>query len=403
VHRRVMTRDLEHRKSASGREEPSAGFFEREAPLGRRRQLDSVRGIAVALVVGFHAFNWPRNGGTVGVGIFFVLSGFLITSLLIEEFAETGGIAFGAFYGRRALRLFPLLYAMLIGVALISIAVVNHRQLADYLGSVAACALYAGNLYGLVSRTHTLAPPVAHLWTLAVEEQFYIAWPVILAALLTRFVKRYTAVLRTIAIFGGAAIVLRAAALASGHTIWTLPTTHADALLTGCAIAIWRFSGGMRWWATSPEVWKWVSVAALVGLLLAVVSPYTSAAIGLGSGYTAIEVCGGLLVLASLATAGPLTAVLSLRPLAYLGTISYGLYLIHTGIAVATRTVNLGVPRWLFSAGIIALSVALSAVSRKYFEAYFLSMRTGRSHSGVDRTRPATVHSVVAPSPSTNW
>src|SRR5262249_40917278 len=112
------------------------------ARLGHRPALDGARGVAVALVVAGHAYSL-HNGGALGVEMFFVLSGFLITTLLLEEYARTNSIAFGRFFARRALRLLPALYLLLAVVAIVT------RSFPDrdwYLASVVASVLYVGNL-----------------------------------------------------------------------------------------------------------------------------------------------------------------------------------------------------------------------------------------------------------------
>src|SRR5436190_10898544 len=141
--------------------------------LGRRPALDGLRGIAIALVVGFHAFNWPR-AGTLGVDLFFVLSGFLITTLLLEERNRTGKIDIAAFYTRRARRLLPALLVMLLPflfLGLVSAAAGSFRR--PLFVGLGAAATYTSNI--VVMHDQSAVPAgLVHLWSLAAEEQFYL-------------------------------------------------------------------------------------------------------------------------------------------------------------------------------------------------------------------------------------
>src|SRR5438093_1585780 len=154
--------------------------------LGYRPALDGVRGIAIAIVVAFHAFGWPA-AGTLGVDLFFVLSGFLITTLLLEEHARSGRIGIRAFYLRRARRLLPALFALLVPFLLIALAAVVFRgssPSALFLG-LGAALTYTSNI---VVAADPSAVPAAliHLWSLGAEEQFYIVWPLLLVVLMRR-------------------------------------------------------------------------------------------------------------------------------------------------------------------------------------------------------------------------
>ncbi len=138
--------------------------------LGYRPALDGVRGLAIALVVPLHAFGWPHDGA-VGVDLFFVLSGFLITTILLEERAETGRISFTSFYRRRAARLVPALVVML---ALYTIVTRGAHPWSIFFG-----ATYTTNIAQVLDPDN--GPfALSHLWSLAQEEQFYLLWPPLL-------------------------------------------------------------------------------------------------------------------------------------------------------------------------------------------------------------------------------
>jgi peptidoglycan/LPS O-acetylase OafA/YrhL len=151
--------------------------------LGHRPALDGIRGVAVVLVLARHI--WPEGGaGMVGVDLFFVLSGFLITSLLIEEWVERGGISFTAFYARRALRLLPALYAMLTVFVACSLLFARGDRLVHALKSAGLAGTY---LTGYAAFDNFFnSRPLGPVWSLAVEEQFYLLWPLILWLALRR-------------------------------------------------------------------------------------------------------------------------------------------------------------------------------------------------------------------------
>jgi peptidoglycan/LPS O-acetylase OafA/YrhL len=150
--------------------------------LGYRPALDGVRGIAIALVVGFHAFGWP-GAGTLGVDLFFVLSGFLITAILIEEHGRTGTISIRGFYRRRARRLLPALFAMLTPYLLLAGVAVLVGQGSTVFLALAGALTYTSNIIVAVDPSAVPAGLI-HLWSLAAEEQFYLIWPLLLLSLL---------------------------------------------------------------------------------------------------------------------------------------------------------------------------------------------------------------------------
>jgi peptidoglycan/LPS O-acetylase OafA/YrhL len=338
----------------------------------------------VLMVVGFHAFNWPRNGGTIGVGTFFVLSGFLITTLLLVELERTGGLRLGAFYARRSLRLFPLLYLALVVIALSVPFMVSPAERAHNLSSLAYCAAYAGDLYGFLSRANGLAGATAHLWSLAVEEQFYLLWPAVVLVVVRRRGER--AVL-SVAVAGmAAAVVIRVGFFAAGKVVWSLPTTHADALLAGCGLAVLARRGALRS-LTDRTALQWAGLAALVvSLSLSTLLTTTRA----GAGYLVVESIGVVLLLCALAPSGPIRTMLNTRPLVYCGRVSYGVYVIHSIVFLAiVRNVSHGDIGWPWALLSIAVTFVLAAASRRWYEGYFMRIKDRRfGHTGDPERSP---------------
>ena len=209
--------------------------------LGTRPALTGLRAVAIAIVVARHAGEASGIGafsfGFAGVDIFFVLSGFLITSLLVGEHSRTGRISLRQFYLRRALRLLPALTAFLI----VLLALVPFFQPAAWrrplLHSVWISALFVGNIAKTISRPDFILP---HMWSLGMEEQFYLLWPVLLFALLK--MKAPRPLVMGIALGGALAVVVTRVVLlvsnwASSKILFYSPL-HSDGLLIGCAVGL---------------------------------------------------------------------------------------------------------------------------------------------------------------------
>lgn len=304
--------------------------------LGHVPALDGVRGIAIAVVVGFHYFHWPA-GGFAGVDLFFVLSGFLITTLLLEEHAQAGAISLRRFYERRARRLFPAAWAVIaLALAL------------GYTTGAVTGFFYVANIADAIRTPHD--DPTVILWSLSMEEQFYLLWPLALLFMLRRKIP----IARVLAAMAATFVVYRFGWLLAGAPsarVYFGPDTHADPLVVGCLLAVLR-RGGCHWPASrlTPML---VGVPLFIFVLLFFrVETLASQSIGLLlTEFAAV----GLIIWA---VNGSRT--LSAAPLVWLGRISYSLYLWHQ---IASKV--LGVP--------LALPVALllAWLSYRYIEKPF--------------------------------
>jgi peptidoglycan/LPS O-acetylase OafA/YrhL len=315
--------------------------------MTHRMELDGIRGLAIALVVLAHAL-YPTSlfpgGGVVGVQLFFVLSGFLITSILAEEHHRRGVIDRRRFYTRRLRRLLPALIVFLVAFTGWAIAAGQARipQVIVGLTYVSNWAQVGG--FDLSELNHT--------WSLAVEEQFYLIWPFALALLRPRWV-----------LVGAVALVLWRPALAATGASWDrlyyATDVNAAPLLAGAALALIDMPRAPNW--LGP-----VAIATLLGLSLTMTTHTASgqaALVVLGFPIGIVASCA--LVVAALSGSQWLAA----RPLVFLGAISYGLYLWHTGL---NRILELDYG-WPVQARLvlIPMSIAVAWVSLHFVESRF--------------------------------
>lgn len=295
-----------------------------EVRLGYRPALDGLRAIAVLMVMGGH-FGLPfLPGGFLGVDLFFVLSGFLITALLVEEWNGTGKIRLRDFYARRGLRLLP---AVLVFLAVTAPFVTSSWTL--------AALLYVCNwgiAYGWLGTS-----PISHLWSLSVEEQFYFLWPPALLLLLRLRIRPLYMIVVVLGLaFGSAAQKVLEGGTATWQRLYHGSDTRADALLIGCALGL-----ALACWGLPPLHRR---ARAFVGMSAAAGTVFIAWLAHAATIDKSVLYAGGLLTLSALSGAsillfilavprGKVAAALAWGPLAAVGRISYGLYLWHHAVA----------------------------------------------------------------------
>ncbi|MCZ4557756.1 acyltransferase family protein [Rhodococcus maanshanensis] len=367
----VVTAERERRSDGDRLTDPAA-----TRSGGFRPDIEGLRAVAVVMVVLFHAGVPGVAGGFVGVDIFFVVSGFLITGLLWRDVSTTGTVGLARFYGARARRLLPVGGLVLVVTAICSAVLLPPLQARDVLGDEMASALYVGNYRFALHGTDYLAAdappsPFQHFWSLGVEEQFYLLWPALIigAAWLVRRVSRR----------GGAdaptsptpyllVLTLVAAASFAVSSAWTdtLPSwaffslpSRAWELAAGGLVAL-SLRGWSRLPATAATVAGW---AGLVLLVLACTrldetTPYPGTA-------ALLPVLGTVLVIGA-GCAAPRLGVgrgLSLAPIRAVGRVSYSWYLWHWP-ALLLMPALLGHPLGLLGRlGAVALSAGLAMLT----------------------------------------
>jgi peptidoglycan/LPS O-acetylase OafA/YrhL len=337
--------------------------------LAHQPALDGLRGAAVAAVLLFHAGLDPFRGGYLGVSVFFTLSGFLITSLLLVEHGGTGRLAIGPFLARRARRLLPASTLCLLGVVVAARLgwfgeVPDLRR--DVLGSLAQIQnwvlLASGDSYtDLLARAGGLTSPLEHYWSLAIEEQFYWVWPAAMTVLLARR-ARLQVRLGAVTLAAAVAAPLIAWRWGPDAAYWATPARAAE-ILIGAWLAVWLAD------RRTPLVSGWGRVAPAAGaaLLVGVVTFPSSSGPAYSGALPLVAVVTALLLL-GLQVDGPATRALSCRPAVGLGRISYGVYLFHWPVFVALAPERIDLDGWRLLVLRLAVTLALALVSYHLIE-----------------------------------
>lgn len=362
---------------------PSPGYRR----IGHVPELDGLRGTAAILLVSLHLFmlvvpdqgqfSSEMSGSFLWVDMFFVLSGFLITALLLREQQETGGVHLTAFWIRRALRLLPALYVLLVVhyfyARHVGLDMTVQRESAMY------TSLYVLNFRMDNILTARVSEGLTHLWSLSVEEQFYLVWPLIVTFVLpirrhlTVVVSTLVAAIAAVALYRG--FSFHRADGTNWFELYTHTHTRADSLLVGALLAYFWVHGklALRY---VPQL-AWLSAAVVVWTLFNVNLTDGFAYYG---GFTLVAVAFAIMILASLETSWRLRPLFRTRVLRLAGRVSYGLYLWHMVAQISVMRVGSEWPVLIRSAAAIAATIAATAFSWHVVEkpALRLKERWGR-------------------------
>ncbi|MCZ7527259.1 MAG: acyltransferase [Acidimicrobiia bacterium] len=368
--------------------------------LGYRPALDGVRGLSVLAVMGYHASLSFLKGGFLGVDAFFVLSGFLITTLLMEEWRGRGGVSLRDFYARRALRLLPAVVLVLLAVAVYAAAFAERGEAAAIWPEAGSTLLYVANWF----RVFTDAPfgfHLTHTWSLAIEEQFYVVWPLLLLGLLLLGLSRRARL--GVAAAGAAlsAVAMVALTGAGAHDIvraYYGTDTRAQSLLIGCVVGLVATGGILP---ASARALRRLRTGALVGgafVLVLWVGVSLSSPFLYRGGFT-LEALAVALVVTHLlvAPAGLAARALALGPLVWVGRVSYGLYLWHWPAFLVLSRDRLGLSFWPTTAVRVAVTFALAAVSFYAVERPMLALKARFGRLPDERAAPLPVGAEPVP------
>ena len=377
--------------------------------LGHIRGLDGIRALSVLAIIAFHTGLNSVPGGFYGVDSFFVLSGFLITSLLVKEWGSTGGIRLRRFWAGRARRLLPALFLLVAVIGIVLAVVPRVLATPHVLGDALSTVFYVSNWYsihgGVTYFSLSSQPsPLLHTWSLAIEEQFYLVWPLVVLAVLkfgtARRARRAGG--RPVEVLGGGRMVLVPPPPVRRDTEWTRrrrlhvlfavaclgslasavlmvclapggyttrayygTDTRAQALLVGAAIAIgltlWREGSRRVWFTRLASV---LAIAGILGTAALWATTTETSTFAFSGGFLVASLAAGAVVLGcAVAPRSLAVRLLELPPLPQWGRISYGVYLWYWPVLLVMtgQRLHWGVyPLFLARVGI---TVAIAAIS----------------------------------------
>lgn len=353
---------------------------------GWRPGLDGLRAIAVLSVMAYHEPNLVLAGGFLGVDLFFVLSGFLITGLLLDEHRRSGKVSLRSFWNRRGRRLLPALAAMLLAVVVVTTLIGDVNQRRDLPGGLLSAVFYVSN-WNLIAQHQsyfdqfTSLSPLQHLWSLAIEEQFYLLWPIVVIACLSRSRKLLIGVTAVATLVS---IGLMAFFLGEGDPSRSYygTDTRMFALLIGALGALFA-------WELRPSGTKtfFAGVLGLVALAGAFLFIHDSHRWMYRGGFVAFAfVALGVIILAS---GNTIVAKAMAHPiLRKIGFLSYALYLWHWPIRVFATDVRMHLPDTPAGqiAGIairLALTFSMAWLSMELVERWFRRSQLGVARFGI--------------------
>lgn len=348
--------------------------------------LDGLRACAVAIVSLFHIFvvytpSWNPlrpSGGFLGVDMFYVLSGFLISSILLSEVNERGRVSIRSFYSRRALRLFPALAVLLVVVGVASAIFTDQDWSRPSLLALPWVVLYVGNWNAAIYGGKIPLGALGHTWSLAVEEQFYLLWPLVLSLVVRHFNKR-TQVAGLLMVVALVEMCYRYVALKhlgfSFNRVYYGTDAASDGLLLGCALAF--YLDGREWRPFSLRVARGIdvaTVAASVVLVVLVMRLSFLSARGIWFGISAADLCTTVILLNLVTRPIPLLRlILGSSMFVWVGRRSYGIYLWVTAVIFLVQPLGThGLGSYPYNALVLLVGLTAAALSYRIVELPFL-------------------------------
>ncbi|MGB0115082.1 MAG: acyltransferase family protein [Ilumatobacteraceae bacterium] len=335
-----------------------------------RPELDGIRALAVIAVIVYHLNSQWLPGGYLGVDVFFVMSGYLITSLLLLERRNSGRVGLAAFWSRRVRRLLPAMVVMVVAVAVYYAAFMSDLERVGLRGDLIATLVYVSNWRFISSgqsyfEQYVSASPVRHTWSLAIEEQFYLVWPIVVAVAL-----RWRRSSATVGIIATAGIVVSVSAMAMLYDAddpsraYFGSGARVHQMLVGVVLAVLLSRRGAEKVRSAS---RQLAFPAAVVLIVAACLLGDESALYYRGGSFAIAVAAAVLI-AGLEGGNVLRGPLSWPPLVVVGTVSYGLYLWHWPVitVIGAQFGDVSSLRWASVA--VAFTGAITFVSYRWIE-----------------------------------
>lgn len=344
----------------------------RDACSGHISSLDGLRAISAFFVVAYH-FGFEYVPAGFGVLVFFVISGFVITTLLLREQDRNGTISLRRFYARRTLRILPAFYVYWV---LVTVLWWPNGRLpwAQALSALLFASNYYQGLHGYPEGVYS------HLWSVAVEAQFYLLWPALFLLFGGTRKRLFVSAVAAIAAIWICRVALHAAAVPAAY-IYTALETRMDHPLVGCALAIAvheKYFG--RFWTSVTHPGRYVVTLLLLSASV-VVGNYQGVGYRNLVGFALDPLLIAILIVQLIARQTIVTAVLNSKPMVFLGTISYSTYLYQQVVLFPTREAlqSMGAPLAIAFTGSVTAVLAVASLSYLFVEAPLLSMRRGFS------------------------
>jgi len=350
--------------------EPAEVHPARQRGMRFRPDIEGLRGLAILLVLGYHAGVPGLGGGYVGVDVFFVLSGFLITGLLVDEIETTGKLDLVQFYARRARRLLPAALVVVLATILLGRILLSPIEQRVFANTALATTLYISNFWFIRQATDYLAAdaetnPLLHTWSLAVEEQFYLFWPLLLFVVLIGMRGRSPRVGLTIAM-----LVMLVVSFAAG--LWLLGIAQPWAFFSSASRA-WEFAfGGLAFLFAARrgsarglnQVAGWAGLLAIgaAGITFSRTTPFPGVAAILPVAGTAL-----LLVAGTRNESSGAPGLLTFRGMQWFGRLSYSWYLWHWPVLVFAAAV-LHEPALPLRVAAVVAALGLAMITHRYLE-----------------------------------
>lgn len=362
--------------------------------LHYRADIDGLRAVAVLSVLAYHLRMGLFSGGFVGVDIFFVISGYLISAIILKDI-HSGKFSIAGFYERRVRRIFPALIATLLGTSLLAYLFFLPGELVGFAKSLLAALFSVSNFYFWKQSGYFSAPvetkPLVHTWSLAVEEQFYVFLPIFLVLAHRYFPRKIRLSVTLIAVLSFA--VSAVGAFRDPTTTFYLAHTRAWELMLGVLISLGVFP------AISRPLPRNLVTASGLGLICFAVFAYSSATPFPGVAALAPCVGAAMIIAAGRSGASLVGRMLSLKPMTFIGLISYSLYLWHWPLIVfqgMESSPMSGVSVRLAKLITIVVSIAVATLSWKFVESPFRAGRMRMPRAALFKVAAGVASAVAA-------